>query len=316
VRIRKIVSAAVAVLVGLPLTVALVLIVTISVLDRTSGSIVSSGETREYLIHVPDSYDPATPAPLVLSMHAGGTWPAHQMKVSRWNRLADEHGFIVAYPSGNPQIFGVARIWHTFAPGAGLERDVRFISELIDTLRAAYSIDPARIYANGLSNGGGLAFALSCALPDRIAAVGMVAPAQTLPPGWCGGGRPVPMIVFHGDADPVLPYDGGPLGDPFNPVKPVFTGIREVVASWADRNGCAVDPVRSTIAPDVTRLEYQECAEGAVVMLHTIAGGGHTWPGGKPMPRWRVGPTSQSIDATSEMWAFFTAHASGLGSIR
>ena len=54
----------------------------------------------------------------------------------------------------------------------GLTRDVRFISELIDTLEAAYNIDPARIYANGLSNGGGMAFVLSCTLSDRIAAVG------------------------------------------------------------------------------------------------------------------------------------------------
>ena len=82
-------------------------------------------------------------------------------------------------------------------------RDVRFISELIDKLEAAYNIDPARIYANGFSNGGGMAFVLSCTLSDRIAAVGMVGAAQTLPWSWCTDHRPVPMIAFHGTADPI-----------------------------------------------------------------------------------------------------------------
>lgn len=108
------------------------------------------------------------------------------------------------------------------------------------------------------------------------------------------------MIAFHGDADRILPYEGGPLGDPFNPVKPVFAAARDFVA--------AANPVQSAVAVDVTRLASSGCAEDAAVVFFTILGGGHTWPGGKPMPEWRVGPTSDSIDATREMWAFFSEH--------
>lgn len=179
-RVRKVILGAVAIVVLVPLLVVGIGISWISLADRSSGSIVSSGETREYLLHVPRGYDPATPAPLVISLHAGATWPAQQEGLSRWDRLADEHGLLVVYPAGTPQIPGVARIWHTFEVGPALERDVAFISELIDSLRASYNVDPARIYADGMSNGGGMAFALSCALSDRIAAVGKVAPAQTL----------------------------------------------------------------------------------------------------------------------------------------
>ena len=147
--------------------------------NRNNGSIVSSGENREYLLYVPESYDSTSPTPLVISMHGGGLWPAQQMNLSHWNRLADENGFIVVYPWGA----GYPRKWETFdAADPDLERDVRFISELIDKLQSAYNIDRARIYANGLSNGGGMAFVLSCTLSERIAAVGMVAAAQTLPP--------------------------------------------------------------------------------------------------------------------------------------
>src|SRR2546427_9097692 len=101
----------------------------IYVLDRTNGTIVSSGQKREYLLYLPKSYDPTKPTSLVISMHGAGGWPAQQMNLSHWNRLADENGFIVVYPSGT----GVPKIWHVDR-SAGLTRDVRFISELIDTV--------------------------------------------------------------------------------------------------------------------------------------------------------------------------------------
>ena len=307
-KIRKLLLGTGLVLIGLPVAIVLVAVLSIRMLDRTTGTLVSSGQKREYLLYVPPSYNPATRTPLVISLHAGATWPAQQMHLSHWNQLADEHGFIVVYPSGTPELFDVVRTWHTFARGAPLDRDVRFIADLIDTLRSAYNIDPARIYANGMSNGGGMAFVLSCTLSDRVAAVGLVAPAQSLPPDWCPATHPVPMIVFHGTADPLVPYAGGPLGDPFNPVKPVFPAVRDVVARWAQRNRCGAEPVESAVAPNVTRTEYSHGADGAPVVLYTIQGGGHTWPGGKPLPAWRVGPNSHSIDATRVMWAFFRAH--------
>ncbi len=186
----------------------------------------------------------------------------------------------------------------------GEKREVRFISELIDKLEAAYNIDPARIYADGLSNGGGMAFVLSCTLSDRIAAIGMVASAQLLPWSWCTGRRAVPMIAFHGTADPMTPYTGGRTW-----VAPdTFPSIPRWAASWARRNGCGAKPVESEVAPDVTRIEYTHCADDAAVVLYKIQGGGHSWPGGKPMPEWFVAPTSNGVDATSVMWRFFREH--------
>lgn len=303
-KIGKIIVWAAIVVVALPLALFLIAVVSIAYFDRTNGSIVSDGETREYLLHVPASYDAANPTPLVISLHAGATWPAHQKNLSRWNRLADEHGFIVVYPSGSD----MPKIWHVFTLESGPERDVRFISDLIDALQSEYNIDPARIYANGMSNGGGMAFALSCTLSDRIAAVGMVAAAQSLPAGWCKDTRPVPAIAFHGTADPIVPYGGGLLGDPLNPVKPMFAAVRDWLARWAQRNRCATEPVESTVAPDVARTEYPDCADNASVILYTVEGGGHAWPGGKPLPEWWVGPTSNSVDATRLMWDFFREH--------
>ena len=295
---RTKVIGAVLIIISLPAVLAAIEAVSFFVHNRNNGSIVSSGRTRKYLLHVPRTYDRARPTPLVISMHGASGWPVHQMELTRWNELADRQGFIVVYPSGMDS--AGPRVWHV---GDDFGTDVRFISDLIDKLEASYNIDPARIYANGFSNGGGMAFVLSCTLSDRIAAVGMVGAAQTLPWSWCKDPRAVPMIAFHGTADSFAFYNGGESW-----VAPVpFPAVPRWTASWARRNGCKAK-VDSAAAPDVTRREYTNCADDASVVLYTLRGGGHTWPGGTPLPEWFAGPTSHSIDATSEMWAFFQAH--------
>src|SRR2546426_11390915 len=97
-------------------------------------------------------------------------WGAAQKETSQWNRVADEQGFIVVYPSGEGG--GGPRVWHE-GGGARPSRDVRFISELIDTLEGRYNIDPRMIYANGLSNGGSMALARACTRSDRVGAGGV-----------------------------------------------------------------------------------------------------------------------------------------------
>jgi polyhydroxybutyrate depolymerase len=310
---RKIAIGAVLAFIGLP--VVLVVIVGVSfyalmsfyALNRTNGRIVSSGQKREYLLYVPKGYDSAKPAPLVISLHAAALWPATQREASHWNKVADEHGFIVVYPSGTTlsgRGTGVLpfRAW-LLRPEAVASSNVRFISELIDTLEAAYNIDPTRIYANGFSNGGAMAVALSCRLSHRIAAVGTVSAAQDRPWSWCEDSRPVPLINFHGTAD-LVPYNGGKVRASPRP----FPSVSAWTANWALRNRCGPNPIESVAAADVTRLEYTNCANDAAVVLYTVQGGGHSWPGGKPMPAWIVGPTNRSIDATSLMWAFFREH--------
>jgi polyhydroxybutyrate depolymerase len=298
---RKMVIAAVLALINLPVALVLVEAAWFRASNRSNGSLVSSGQKRDYLLYVPSSYDRTKPTPLVISMHGAGLWGAAQKETSQWNQLAERRSFIVVYPSG--AVGSGPRIWHV-EPSSGLMTDVRFISELIDTLEATYNIDSTRIYANGLSNGGGMSFVLSCTLSDRIAAVGMVAAAQTLPWKWCTDQRPMPMIAFHGTHDPIVPYNGGATWISSRP----FPNVSKWTANWAERNRCAPKPVESMVASDVIRREYTSCADRAAVVLYTVNGAGHTWPGGKPLPEWLAGTTSQSVDATSLMWDFFREH--------
>ncbi|MFL5481996.1 MAG: alpha/beta hydrolase family esterase [Gemmatimonadaceae bacterium] len=295
---RRVFLGAALALVGLPAAIVPIEAVSFYSANRDNGSFVSSGEKREYLLYVPKSYDRTRPTPLVISMHGAGLWGASQRDISRWNELADAKGFIVVYPSG---VGGKGvRIWRA-EPGDDLAKDVKFISALIDTLSAHYNVDSSRIYANGLSNGGGMSFALSCTLSSRIAAIGVVAGAQTLAWRWCADQRPMPMIAFHGTADAHTPYNGGPSWLSPRP----FPNVPRWTANWARRNHCRTPPVDSSIAADVVRRTYARCADGAPVVLYTIRGGGHTWPGGMELPEWFVGRTTRSIDATRLMWEFF-----------
>ena len=273
-------------------------------MNRADGYIVSGNEKRSYLLHVPASYDPATPAPLVITIHGFASWPAQQMEMSGWNDLADEKGFIVVYPSGT----GLPKRWRAGGPTQAADEtsvDVTFIADLIDMLSASYNIDQTRIYANGLSNGGGMSYVLACQLADRIAAAGSVSGAYLLPLSACRPTRPVPLMVFHGTADTIVPYDGGPSGMFDLP----FPDIPEWVAERAALSGCAATPQPVAAQGAVRGIRYTGCTGEADVVFYTIEGGGHTWPGGEPLPRSIAGETTQDIDATAVMWEFFSQHA-------
>jgi polyhydroxybutyrate depolymerase len=307
---RKIVIRAVLVLIGLPIVLVLIVFGFFYAVfyfpnwtSATTSTIVSSGEKREYLLYVPTNYDRAKPTPLVISLHTAMSWPSSSMAISQWNRVADEHGFIVVYPEGTGR--GLKSWEMTGSETPSRMPDVILISELIDKLEASYNIDKTRIYANGMSNGGGMAFVLSCTLSDRIAAVGMVSAGLYPEWNWCRDHRPVPVIAFHGTADPVCPYNGGrsKLGGDTFPSVPGF------MANWSRRNRCGPNPIESAVAADVTRLQYPDCADDAGVVLYTVKGEGHQWPGGKRVAaEWLVGPYSRNIDATRQMWAFFREH--------
>lgn len=136
-------------------------------IHRSNGSLISNGIKRKYILYIPVSYDPSSPTPLVISLHGFGDWPAHQIHMSGWNKLADEEGFFVVYPMGS----GVPLRWklYDYQDATGNPTpDILFISDLIDQLSQAYNIDAQRIYANGLSNGGGMRRQWAVLYPDAL----------------------------------------------------------------------------------------------------------------------------------------------------
>lgn len=288
---------------GPAISLGLLTLVATLLFNRTNGWVITGGKKRKYLLHVPKTYDPSRPAPLVISIHGYSEWPAHLMQMSRWNELADRHGFLAVYPAGSR--FPLQ--WRIFGKTGSRDdpmRDVSFISDLISKLEKEYNLDPARIYANGMSNGGGMSIVLACRLSTRIAAIGSVAGACLFPLEECQGTRPVPAILFHGTRDPIVPY----LGGPSRAFKLPFPSLPGWVESFALHNGCSLPALNLPGRGEVSGVQYLNLAGGADVIFYTVEGGGHTWPGSDPLPDFVAGATTQAINATQLMWDFFQQH--------
>ena len=266
----------------------------------------SGGRLRCYHLYVPPGYDPAQPAPLVVSLHGYLLNPNLQAAISGWHDLADREGFIVAYIQGTsyPRRWNAGDTW-----SAGDVDDVQFFRDLIDDLSTQAEVDRSRVYVNGFSNGGGMSVRIGCDAADAVAAIGSVSGA-VVDMAACNPSRPVPAMAFHGTADWILPYEGGLM--PMLPLRyaaglvqaPIyFVGAEEWVATLATFNGC--DPAAETLPPrgDVQGWRYTGCNQDADVILYTIIDGGHQWPGGGKIPG--AGKNTTQINATEEMWRFF-----------
>lgn len=272
-----------------------------------------AGRQRRYLVHWPPAVDPAAALPVVLALHGGAGWAEIQREQSRMNEVADRHGFLVVYPDGTGRTR--MKTWNAgtccgYAVEAQVD-DVGFIAALLDDLAVLHAVDPARVYACGMSNGGMLCYRLACELSERVAAVGVVAGDM----GVDGPrpSRPVPVIHFHGLLDENARFHGG-IGS--NQVLSVpHRSIPDTIAWWVRANRCAPEP-RIRREPDCEVHTYEPAAgsDGAPVMLYVLPGGGHTWPGGVDVTRrFNTGPLIPSVDASELMWEFFTRFALRIG---
>lgn len=252
---------------------------------------------RSYMVYVPESYDPTQPTPMVISFHGASSFSSQQATFSAWNPVADEHGFIVVYPNGT----GLPRTWNSGLRIGGFERpdDVAFVDELLDRLKESHCVDPARVYANGFSNGGGMTHRLACERSDSFAAYGTVGSANTPLPEGCEPTRPIPMIGFHGTEDPIVPYEGSAFRNT------ELFGFLEWGEDWAERNGCNLEAETLDATSDVSGIRYSDCDADADVVLYTIEGGGHTWPGGAGFITLVTGPVNDDISASAMMWDFY-----------
>ncbi len=280
--------------------------------DTTSGGI-----GRWYLRHVPPAYDGTTPLPVVIDIHGYAEGATVHTKMSALGPYGDAHDFVTITPQGS----GTAvPLWNTDLQSA----DVAYIGDLLDELDRTLCVDDHRIFVTGLSNGAFMTSAVACAYADRIAAAAPVAGIRDI--DGCAPKRAVPVVAFHGTADPYVSYEGGLGPKALQLPSPDGSGtigqsgaaaaqtkgptIPEITAAWAKRNDCASSaPAEREVASDVTLLRWS-CPPGADVELYRVEGGGHSWPGSdfSKAVASAVGPTTFSIDADDVMWEFFEAH--------
>ncbi|HTK85544.1 MAG TPA: PHB depolymerase family esterase [Patescibacteria group bacterium] len=270
------------------------------------------GLTRSYLLFVPDTYDSSKPAPLLIVMHGGGGAADGMTKMAGdLNDYAAENGVIVAYPNGTGPFQYRLLTWNAGGCcGQALDNnvdDVGFIRDLIGALRGAYNIDASRIYATGMSNGAMMAYRLGCELSDVLAGIAPVSGALDID---CHPKQPLSVVAFHGTADQHVLYDGGVAPKQADRKHPnrKDQSVSYAISFWTGRDNCADGPLHKAMG-DVVGERYNQCANGTEVVLYTVKGGGHDWPGGVAYAGGDE-PT-KDISASHEIIDFMLSHPKG-----
>ena len=250
------------------------------------------GARREYLLHIPAKL-PESPA-LIINFHGFGDCAnSHAASVGEFyglNNLADNAGFVVAYPQAMVREKGDP-YWEPGDNGDDIEvNDVLFTRHLVADIESKLSINPSRVFAAGYSNGGMMAYSLACVASDLFPAVGIM--SGVMLGDSCDAPGATSVIHFHGTADNVIPLDGG--GD--------YPSVLETIEFWRDHNGIPAESLITTSLQSgaVDRDLYTGGRENTVVALYVVnreygKEGGHVW----------FSEAIEGMTPSEIMWQFF-----------
>lgn len=262
-------------------------------------SIQVGGLTRTFHVYRPASLPAA--APLVVMLHGGFGSGAQAEKAYGWDAEAERQHFLVVYPDG------VNHAWNTGGGCCGTPAkqnvdDVAFVEAVVAAVEREAPVDPARVYATGISNGGIMAYRLACDT-SVFAAIG---PDSATLLGPCPAPKPVSVLHIHGTADTRIPYAGG-QGQGFAHID--GPPVEQVAATWRGVDGCGTPAVARTGTLTTTTAQ---CPGGRTVELIAVTGAGHQWPGGQSHPAEEsllgLDAPSTALNATDTFWQFFAAH--------
>jgi polyhydroxybutyrate depolymerase len=261
---------------------------------------------------------PGPDAPLLLVLHGAGGTGAGMAALTGLHTRGPAAGCAAVFPDG------VLHVWNDSRSAPRLKRregvdDVAFLVALVDRARQRGPSDGRRVFAIGISNGGFMAEHLARYEALELDGIVLVASGAT---DSSRRGRPTPrrplrVLAFHGTADPLVPYGGGPIGPmrrlaerrAEEPGRGMAAPIEEVCADWARPGSSPVTerlpPVDGDLAVD--RLCWPDPL-GTWTTLYRVRGGGHTWPGGAPyLPARIIGPVARTLDATGIVLDFVHA---------
>jgi polyhydroxybutyrate depolymerase len=265
-------------------------------------------QNRKYLVHLPPSYDGRKAMPLVVCLHGGGGDIGFAKRMFGLNEKADREGFVVAYPNGSGRLGDHILTWNSegccgYAKAKHID-DVAFMRDFLKQIKTDYNIDNTRVYLTGFSLGGMMVYKLASELADEISAVAIVGGSmhgnEKLP------NRPMPVLIIHGLADRHVPVKGGggklaKWGFNVN-AKP----LNWAVDFWVTANGCSPEP-KVEKQGIINRHVYANGKDGSEVVVVTIDGYRHSWPGGKRA--WLLADTPcPDLSATDTAWEFFSRH--------
>ncbi len=271
-----------------------------------------AGILRVYELHIPPSYDQTKPTPLVFAFHGGGGYYKTMAndKFYKWKSKSDKEGFLVVFPNGtSPWPSGKLATWNAgeccgYARDNNID-DVGFVKAMVDDLNQKVTLDPAKIFATGFSNGGMLAYRLACEIPDVIKAIASVAGTDNYPE--CNPQKRISILHIHALDDDHVLFEGGMGPAVKNPaVVTEYTSVPKTISLWLRRDNCTTTPQKALEVEGAYCDLYPVCRNEVTVELCVTEEGGHSWPGGvSPIPT--KSPPSTAIDATDTIWDFFKA---------
>lgn len=274
----------------------------------TQGSrtmtIIIGGHRRLVIVHVPTNWSSFSAIPLILNLHGSGNTAASEELLTGMDAIADEGGFIVAYPKALVR-YGSGYVWNV--PGVSLVaggpvptndvNDVAFITTLVKVLEQDYCVNTRRVYAMGFSRGARMSSQLACDDSAVFAAVAAVSGLRRPLP--CPTSRSVPLIALHGTADQTNPYGGSKLA--------MWTySVPSAAQRWGSQDGCRISEHSRSTGYTLTR--YSQCSSGAIVELYSLIGGGHDWPPGligPPPLAASMGLPTVAVNVDTLIWDFF-----------
>ena len=251
-------------------------------------SLHAGAQSGSYDLSVPSSYRDDRPNPVILLFYGFGSDPAQFTALTRIPSRGARAGFMVVVPHTQ----GAESEWDLSAHGA----DAGFVDNVVASVESTYCVDRGAVFAAGFSAGAVFAIVYSCARERSIAGIATAAGEFQL-----GCTEPMSILAFHGTDDPLVPNQNGAIGLSLPGVK--VRGTQRNMGDWARLDHCRSHPQRSHPGSQVTRQQWLGCARGTSVVLYTITGGGHSWPGADP--ELAVGLTTQQVSATSQVLLFF-----------
>jgi polyhydroxybutyrate depolymerase len=244
---------------------------------RFVASVTTEGQTRTALVSMPRGVTGRVP--LVLALHGAGGNGRFMERYTGLTPAANGRGMAVAYPDAE------GKFWQLAPSGEQAHDDVAFMRAVVDQLIATGCVDSTRVYATGVSNGGGMTARLACEMSDRLAAIAPVAGGYaTLPP--CAPDRPVSVLEVHGTADAAVDY----------------SQVAPFLAQWARIDSCGSGVSRMRLTLRTLQVSWPRCAQGTQVLHVKLMGGPHAWPG---TPIRRLPGYGNRFSATQAVIGFF-----------
>lgn len=249
-------------------------------------------------------YLPSTPAvsedggvPLVLALHPSGTSASQMSRITAFQALADQTGWMVVYPEGTGGYWDYGYGTPEWAGVSDVRDDPGFLLALIETLNAeVHPIDRTKIAAVGYSNGGRMAHRLACDL-ELAAIVAVSSSLGSEVVGMCPSDAAPSVMIWHGTYDGVIPFEGKPLSLNGRHISDALS-TRDAIIFWAKQAGCDREPTIEpfytppTSAREVSIQKIAYSCDGKRIEAYVVEGGGHDWQ------------FTRNVSTSTEIWLF------------